>query len=150
WPRDWSSDVCSSDLGERRPKAPEHVVAAEPPPTDIEEHRADRVRYVEIVVHPEEILLDLGLPADRERLVSQKLAEDLLCHSHGRVLQGVSSETADTRLRVIDDRSWYRATGWCGCHEPGCLTPRPPRRTTLSRRPTAGLRRATKPPASSA
>ena len=52
--------------GERRAEAPEHVVAAEPPPADVEEHRAHRVRDVQVVVDPEEILLDLGIPGHRE------------------------------------------------------------------------------------
>jgi len=41
------------------------------------------VRDVQIVVDPEEVLLDLRVPGDRERLVTQELAEDLLCRCHG-------------------------------------------------------------------
>ena len=47
---------------ERRPEPAEHVVAAEPPAADVEEHRADRMRDVEVVVDPEEVLLDLRIP----------------------------------------------------------------------------------------
>ncbi len=69
---------------ERRAEAPEHVVAGEPPAADVEEHRRDGVRAVEIVVDPEELLLAL-LPLDRELVAPQEAAENLLAgarHGH--------------------------------------------------------------------
>ena len=84
-------DVAVDVLGqpvdrERRPEPAEHVVAAEPPATDVEEHRADRMRAVQVVIDPEEALLDLRVPGDRERVVTEELAEDLLCRCHGSSL----------------------------------------------------------------
>ena len=86
-------DVAVDVLGqpvdrERRAEPPEHVVAAQPPAADVEEHRADRMRTVQVVVDPEEVLLDLGIPGHRERRIPEELAEDLLCHRHGPALQG--------------------------------------------------------------
>jgi hypothetical protein len=60
--------------GEGRPEAAKHVVAREPPAADVEEHRRERVRAVEVVEHPEEVLLAL-LPLDREALVAVELGE---------------------------------------------------------------------------
>ena len=94
--------------GERRPEPPEHVVAAEPPAADVEEHRADGVRDVQVVVDPEEVLLDLGVPVDGERVVPEELAEDLLGDGHRGSLQRVaSSRPALTRRgsSMIDNDS---------------------------------------------
>ena len=88
--------------GERRPEPPEHVVAGEPPATDVEEHRADRVRDVEVVVDPEEVLLDLGIPGHRERVVTEELAEDLLCRCHG--LSSARSRISCSGRGAIDHR----------------------------------------------
>ena len=93
---------------ERRAEPPEHVVAAEPPAADVEEHRADRVGDVQVVVDPEEALLDLRLPGHRERLVTQELAEDLLCRCHWLILQGVADRRSISQ-RVIDHRLRYIA-----------------------------------------
>ena len=94
-------DVAVDVLGqpvdrERRPEPAEHVIAAQPPAADVEEHRADRVRAVQVVVDPEEVLLDLGVPRDRERRVPEELAEDLLVCCHGLDLP--------KRRQVIDHR----------------------------------------------
>ncbi len=67
---------------ERGPEAAEHVVAAQPPAADVEEHRAHRVRDVEVVVDPEQGLLGLRRPGHGERVVAQELAEDLLRRLH--------------------------------------------------------------------
>ena len=53
------------------------------------------MRDVEIVVDPEEVLLDVRVPRHRERIVTEELAEDLLLRRHGW-----SSEL----WRSIDDR----------------------------------------------
>jgi hypothetical protein len=87
--------------GERRPEPTEHVVAAEPPAADVEEHRADRVRDVQVVVDPEEVLLDLGIPGHRERFVTEELAEDLLCRCHALASTVLGRITG---VAVIDDR----------------------------------------------
>ncbi len=100
--------------GERRPEPAEHVVAAQPPATDIEEHRADRVRAVQVVVDPEEVLLDLGVPGHGKRVVAQELAEDLLRHCHRSVLQGVCGGWAITTpgvSSIIDDHSGMGGAG---------------------------------------
>ncbi len=91
---------------ERRPEAPEHVVAAEPPAADVEEHGADGMRDVQVVVDPEEVLLGIGRPRHRERRVPQELAEDLLCRCHGPTLQGATGFGFHGRhvRRVIDHR----------------------------------------------
>ncbi len=101
-------DVAVDDLGqpvdrEGRPETAEHVVAAEPPATDVEEHRADRMRDVQVVVDPEEVLLDVAVPGDRERLVAEEPAEDLRCACHGLALQG-GALGAHRVWRVIDHR----------------------------------------------
>ena len=93
-------DVAVDVLGqpvdrERGAEAAEHVVAAQPPAADVEEHRADRVRAVQVVVDPEEVLLDLGIPRHREGLVAEELAEDLLGRRHAPVLQGGLSSIID-------------------------------------------------------
>ena len=54
---------------ERRREAPEHVVASQPPPAQVEIERRQRVGAVEVVQHPEELRL-AGLPLDRKRLVT--------------------------------------------------------------------------------
>ena len=99
-------DVAVDVLGqpvdrEGRPEPPEHVVAAQPPAADVEEHRADRMRDVQVVVDPEEALLDLGVPVDRERLVTQELAEDLLCRCHGLVLLAGSGAAGGLRSGLL-------------------------------------------------
>ena len=66
---------------ERRAEPPEHVVAGQPPAADVEEHRRHRVRDVEVVVDPEELLLAL-LPLDRELVRPMKSPQDLLGHGH--------------------------------------------------------------------
>ena len=58
--------LCQPVDRERRPEPAEHVVAAQPPAADVEEHRADRVRDVQVVVDPEEVLLGIRVPGDRE------------------------------------------------------------------------------------
>src|SRR5215212_5872728 len=45
--------------GERGAEPAKHVVAREPPPADIEEHRAYGVRAVKVVEDPEQLLLTL-------------------------------------------------------------------------------------------
>src|SRR4029079_2711382 len=45
------------------------------------------MRGGEAVVNPEEVLLGLRVPADRERLVPQALTEDLLRHRHSLLLR---------------------------------------------------------------
>ena len=72
--------------GEWRSESPEHVIAAEPPATDVEEHRTHGVWDVEVVVHPEEFLFGVRIPHDWEGLVTKELAEDLICRCHGLVL----------------------------------------------------------------
>ena len=50
-------DVLDDPVGrERRPEAAEHVVARQPPAADLLEHRAQRVRAVQVVEDPEELL----------------------------------------------------------------------------------------------
>ena len=67
---------------ERRREAPEHVVARQPPPAQVEIERRQRVGAVEVVQHPEELRL-AGLPLDRKRLVTLEGGEDLWClHRH--------------------------------------------------------------------
>jgi len=68
------------------------VVAGEPPATDVEEHRTDRVGDVEVVVDPEKVLLDLGIPRHRERVVTEELAEDLLSRCH-RLASAMSADS---------------------------------------------------------
>ena len=110
--------------GERRAEPPEHVVAAEPPAPDVEEHGADRMGDVQVVVDPEEVPLDLRIPLNRKGFVAEELAEDLLCRCHGLVLQDrgrhrspAAPAIAANRIiarspwwQVIDDRSRRRET----------------------------------------
>ena len=115
---DVSVDVLGQPVhSERRAEAPEHVVAAEPPAADVEEHGADRVRAMQVVVDPEELLLDLGVPGHGERFVAEELPEDLLCHRHGpdllpidlrRRLDAASSRrtVASSPLRNLARRTW--------------------------------------------
>ena len=72
-------DVLDDPVGrEGRAEAAEHVVARQPPATDLLEHRTQRVRAVQVVEDPEEVLLALRAPLDRKRLVAQELVEDLV------------------------------------------------------------------------
>ena len=68
--------------GERGAEPPEHVVAAQPPAADVEEHRAHGVGDVEVVVDPEQVPLGVRGPGHRERVVAQELAQDLLRRAH--------------------------------------------------------------------
>ena len=68
--------------GERRAEPPEHVVAAQPPAADVEEHRAHGVGDVEVVVDPEQVPLGVRGPVHRERVVAEELAQDLLRRAH--------------------------------------------------------------------
>ena len=95
-------DVAVDVLGqpvdrERGAEAAEHVVAAQPPAPDVEEHRAHRVRDVEVVVDPEQPLLGVRVPGDGERVVAEELAEDLLRFAH----------RLTSRPQGFDDRSCY-------------------------------------------
>src|SRR5687767_14354326 len=63
--------------GEWSAKPAKHVVAREPPPADVEEHRRDRVRTVKVIQDPEEIRLPL-LPINREVLIAVERAEYLV------------------------------------------------------------------------
>ena len=72
--------------GERRPEPAEHVVAGQPPATDVEVHRAERVRAVQVVVDPEEVLLLVGLPGHRELVLTQVLSQDRVVAAHHRFL----------------------------------------------------------------
>ena len=67
---------------ERRPEPAEHVVAGQPPAADVLVHRAQGLRAVEVVEDPEQQLLGLGRPLDRERLVPEELAEDFFLERH--------------------------------------------------------------------
>ena len=85
---DVAVDVLGQPVDRERGAEPaEHVVAAQPPAADVEEHRADRMRDVQVVVDPEEVLLGLRVPPDRERSVPQELTEDLLPHRHSLLLR---------------------------------------------------------------
>ena len=80
-------DVLGEPVGGKRGAEPaEHVVAREPPATDVLEHRAERVRTVEVVVHPEEQLLRIRGPLDRECLVTEELAKDVFLERHRSLL----------------------------------------------------------------
>src|ERR671920_521642 len=63
--------------GEWSAKPAKHVVAREPPPADVEEHRRDRVRTVKVIQDPEEFRLPL-LPINKEVLIAVKRAEYLV------------------------------------------------------------------------
>ncbi len=103
---DVAVDVLRQPVDRERGAEPaEHVVAAQPPAADIEEHRADRVRAMEVVVDPEEVLLDLGIPGDGERRIAEELAEDLLCRRHAPVLQGGKLSIIDYDTPVVPVRS---------------------------------------------
>jgi hypothetical protein len=95
--------------GERRAEPPEHMVAAEPPAPDVEEHRADRMRDVQVVVDPEEVLLDLRIPPHREGVVAEELAEDLLCRCHGAGPPGPCRDPIRRALSIIDE--WAAGSG---------------------------------------
>ena len=89
--------------GERRPETAEHVVAAEPPAADVEEHRADRVRDVQVVVDPEEVLLDLGIPGRPGTSRRPGTGRGSPLSRPRRVLHRVPG-CQHRALRVIDDR----------------------------------------------
>src|SRR5258708_11898477 len=63
-------------------EAAEHVVAGEPPAADIEEHRAQRLRAMQVVVYPEQALLVFRRPGDGEVVTAQELVENLLARVH--------------------------------------------------------------------
>ena len=77
--------VLRHPVGRKRGReAAEHVIAGQPPTADFVEHRAERMGAVQVVKDPEELLLELRLPLDREVFVAQELIEDffLWCHGH--------------------------------------------------------------------
>ena len=65
------------------PETPEHVVAAEPPAADVREHGAQRVRAVQVVEYPEQLLLGFRLPLYRELVVAQESPEHIFGRTHG-------------------------------------------------------------------
>ena len=96
--------------GERRSEPTEHVVAREPPATDVEEHRAERVRTVQVVVDPEQFLLVLRLPLDREVLVTEELAKHLFLddYRHCRCLHWAWTLRRYRPIRRNFIRRWCR------------------------------------------
>ena len=107
-------DVAVDVLGEpvdreRRAEPAEHVVAAQPPAADVEEHRAERVRAVQVVVDPEEAPARPRRPSSTGNASSPRnWPEDLLRLRHGRgLLQSVCEEFAlpdvEPRDGVVED-----------------------------------------------
>ncbi len=103
-------DVLRQPVGrERRAEAAEHVVAGEPPAADVLEHRAERVRAMEVVEDPEQVLLGLAGPVHRERLVTEERGEGLLLERHRSVScaqAGLRSGFGRTMSRTVPVRSW--------------------------------------------
>ena len=76
-------DVLGDPVGGKgRPEPPEHVVTGQPPTADVEVHRGQWLGAVKVVVDPEETLLPLGFPIDREVLVPKELLYDLAFVGH--------------------------------------------------------------------
>ncbi len=80
----------------RRAESTKHVVAGQPPTSDVEVHRGQRLRTMQVVVHPEEALLSLVVPPDREVLVTKELLDDLAFVGHEASFPGSTrSASAD-------------------------------------------------------
>src|SRR5690606_21327847 len=93
---------------ERGAEPPEHVVAGEPPPTDVEVHGRQGLGAMEIVEEPEELLLLLRLPLYRESLVSQELLDHTAVVGHGVLLSSSRLSVQGALSSIIDYPSHLR------------------------------------------